>query len=154
MQCLCFILHIFQVSPHDPGLRVCNSHFQSFSVSLTIFQVIKCAFDIFQLFHFFSIFRVLQCAFLIFHVFQCFCHIPGQRVCISHFERFSLFHTIIQVLQWAFLSFHVFHFSLHIPGPTVCIFAFPRFSFCHIPGCTGWYSQISNFVVFSAKSKS
>ena len=88
IQCLCFILHIFQVSPHNPGPIVCNSHFQSFSVPLAIFQVIKCAFDIFQLFHFF--------------------HIPGPTVWISHGPCFSVFFAIFQVKECAFLILKLF----------------------------------------------
>ena len=90
IQCLCFILHIFQVSPHNPGPIVCNSHFQSFSVPLAIFQVIKCAFDIFQLFHFF--------------------HIPGPTVWISHGPCFSVFFAIFQVKECAFHILKLFQY--------------------------------------------
>jgi hypothetical protein len=65
--------------------------------------------------------------FLIFHVFLFSPNIPGDKVCISHFPRFSVSLTIFQVLQCLFLIFHVFQYSRHIPGPTLCIFNFPRF---------------------------
>ena len=74
---------------------------------------------------FLTIFQVLKCAFLIFHVFQFFRHISSPTVLF--FPSFPGFFTIFQVLLVHFSSF-VFQFYLHIPGPTVCIFHFPRFS--------------------------
>jgi hypothetical protein len=120
---------MFRFSRHIPGDTVFVSPFPRFSVFLTIFLV-------------------LQCAFLIFYVFQGFFrHIPSPLVCFSyfpsflvfspksrsysvHFSFFTLFSVSIHilVLQCAFLISYDFQFSPHIPGPTVSIFHFPRFS--------------------------
>ena len=145
---------------------VCLSHFSRFFNFLAIFQVRKCTFLIFHVFqcflpysrsysiHFsfltffgvFAIFQCLQCAFLIFYVFQFFQHIPGPRVCIAHFSRFSVFLTIcqvihdcvlffsflaiIQVLQWSFLIVHIFQcFSPYSSSYSVCVSFSPFFSF-------------------------
>ena len=145
---------------------VCLSHFSRFFNFLAIFQVRKCTFLIFHVFqcflpysrsysvHFsfltffgvFAIFQCLQCAFLIFYVFQFFQHIPGPRVCIAHFSRFSVFLTIcqvihdcvlffsflaiIQVLQWSFLIVHIFQcFSPYSSSYSVCVSFSTFFSF-------------------------
>ena len=62
----------FSVSSHIPDLQFEFLIFHLFSVSLTIFEV-------------------LQCAFLLFEVFQFSRHIPGPRLCISHVPRSSVF---------------------------------------------------------------
>ena len=145
---------------------MCLSHFSRFFNFLAIFQVRKCTFLIFHVFqcflpysrsysvHFsfltffgvFAIFQCLQCAFLIFYVFQFFQHIPGPRVCIAHFSRFSVFLTIcqvihdcvlffsflaiIQVLQWSFLIVHIFQcFSPYSSSYSVCVSFSTFFSF-------------------------
>ena len=145
---------------------VCLSHFSRFFNFLAIFQVRKCTFLIFHVFqcflpysrsysvHFsfltffgvFAIFQCLQCAFLIFYVFQFSQHIPGPRVCIAHFSRFSVFLTIcqvihdcvlffsflaiIQVLQWSFLIVHIFQcFSPYSSSYSVCVSFSTFFSF-------------------------
>jgi hypothetical protein len=75
-----------------------------------------------KLVSFLTIFQVLQCAFLIFQVFQCFS--PYSRsynvcvsfspffsfptVCIFHISRFSMFLTLFQYLQCVFLTLHFF----------------------------------------------
>ena len=182
---------------------VCLSHFSRFFNFLAIFQVRKCTFLIFHVFqcflpysrsysvHFsfltffgvFAIFQCLQCAFLIFYVFQFFQHIPGPRVCIAHFSRFSVFLTIcqvihdcvlffsflaiIQVLQWSFLIVHIFQCFCHVPAHTVFVSHFPLFSvflffffcffvlfcFCHFAGPTVCLSHFSTFFSFLALSQ-
>jgi hypothetical protein len=89
--------------------------------------------------------------FSLFTFFSVSRHMPGPKVCVSHYSRFSVFLAIFQVLQCAFFIFHifqgffflpysrsnnvcfsfffnVFHVSLHILGPRVCIAQFSRFS--------------------------
>ena len=56
-------LTVFSVSRHISRLTMCDSHFPTFSVFLTIFQV-------------------LQRAFLIFHIFHVSHHIPDPTVCV------------------------------------------------------------------------
>ena len=176
---------------------VCLSHFSRFFNFLAIFQVRKCTFLIFHVFqcflpysrsysvHFsfltffgvFAIFQCLQCAFLIFYVFQFFQHIPGPRVCIAHFSRFSVFLTIcqvihdcvlffsflaiIQVLQWSFLIVHIFQcFSPYSSSYSVCVsfstfFSFSfflflfLFLFCFVlPFCRSYSVPFTLFHVF------
>ena len=164
---------------------------------LAIFQVRKCTFLIFHVFqcflpysrsysvHFsfltffgvFAIFQCLQCAFLIFYVFQFSQHIPGPRVCIAHFSRFSVFLTIcqvihdcvlffsflaiIQVLQWSFLIVHIFQcFSPYSSSYSVCVsfstfFSFSfflflfLFLFCFVlPFCRSYSVPFTLFHVF------
>jgi hypothetical protein len=79
----------FQFSVHIPDHRVCISHFPTFSVFLSIIQV-------------------LQGVFLIFHVFQCFSpYFTSYFVCFSLSMIFS-FLAILHVLQCVFLIFHDF----------------------------------------------
>ena len=157
---------LFSVSPLFIFPIVCLSHLSRFFNFLAIFQVRKCTFLIFHVFqcflpysrsysiHFsfltffgvFAIFQCLQCAFLIFYVFQFSQHIPGPRVCIAHFSRFSVFLTIcqvihdcvlffsflaiIQVLQWSFLIVHIFQcFSPYSSSYSVCVSFSTFFSF-------------------------
>ena len=176
---------------------MCLSHFSRFFNFLAIFQVRKCTFLIFHVFqcflpysrsysvHFsfltffgvFAIFQCLQCAFLIFYVFQFFQHIPGPRVCIAHFSRFSVFLTIcqvihdcvlffsflaiIQVLQWSFLIVHIFQcFSPYSSSYSVCVsfstfFSFSfflflfLFLFCFVlPFCRSYSVPFTLFHVF------
>ena len=175
---------------------VCLSHFSRFFNFLAIFQVRKCTFLIFHVFqcfllysrsysvHFsfltffgvFAIFQCLQCAFLIFYVFQFSQHIPGPRVCIAHFSRFSVFLTIcqvihdcvlffsflaiIQVLQWSFLIVHIFQcFSPYSSSYSVCVsfstfFSFSFFLFlffCFVlflPFCRSYSVPFTLFHVF------
>ena len=176
---------------------MCLSHFSRFFNFLAIFQVRKCTFLIFHVFqcflpysrsysvHFsfltffgvFAIFQCLQCAFLIFYVFQFSQHIPGPRVCIAHFSRFSVFLTIcqvihdcvlffsflaiIQVLQWSFLIVHIFQcFSPYSSSYSVCVsfstfFSFSfflflfLFLFCFVlPFCRSYSVPLTLFHVF------
>jgi hypothetical protein len=111
------------------------SPFPRFSLFFAIFQVVQCAFLIFDGFQYYSpcsrsysvcfsfstffsslaIFQVLKCPFLVFYFFFSFSsHIPCPKVLISHFPRFSVFLAISQVLKCVFLIFHVFKcFSLY-----------------------------------------
>ena len=84
--------------------------------------------------------------FSLFTFFSVSRHMPGPKVCVSHYSRFSVFlaifqvlqcvlfifhvfqcffFAIFQVLQCPFLFFHVFQFSRYIPGPMLCISHFP-----------------------------
>ena len=99
------------VSRHFPGPTVCVFHFLNFLSFFTIFHVLQCAFLIFHHFHCFSPYSrsnrfcfsfftflgvsrhiSLPTVFIfIFHDFQFSRHIPGPRVCISHFPFFQCF---------------------------------------------------------------
>jgi hypothetical protein len=94
---------------------------------------------------FFSFLAIVQvyCMYFSFSTFfNVSSHILGPTVCVSHFERFSLFLAIFQVLPSEFLIFllcqffffaifpvlqclclifHFFQFSRHSPG-LLCIF--------------------------------
>ena len=166
---------------------VCLSHFSRFFNFLAIFQVRKCTFLIFHVFqcflpysrsysvHFsfltffgvFAIFQCLQCAFLIFYVFQFSQHIPGPRVCIAHFSRFSVFLTICQVIhdcvlffsflaiiqvpECAFLIFHVFEcFSPYSRSNCFCLTFYVFQLSCHTPCPTMCISHFPCFSVFLA----
>ena len=78
LQCLCPIFYVFQFSCHNPGPRVCISHFPRFLVFLAIFQVKKC---LCLIFHIFSVFLPYSTScnvhLSLFQVFQCFS--PSSR---------------------------------------------------------------------------
>ena len=111
--------------------------------------------------------------FSFFTFFSVSSHILGPTVCVSHFERFSLFLAIFQVLPSEFLIFllcQCFFFFHHIPGLIVFVSHFPRFSVfspssrscivylsfstflsvsCHIPGQTVFVSHFPHFSVLA-----
>jgi hypothetical protein len=104
LQCVCFILHVFQFSLHIPGPIMISS-----VSSLASFLVI---------------FKFLQCVFFILHYFQCFLpYVMSYHVSFS-FSSFVSFLTILPILQCAFLIFHVFQwvFFCHISCPKVCFY--------------------------------
>jgi hypothetical protein len=145
-------------------------------------------------FIFLNIFLILQCAHLISQVFQCFspysrsytvrssfsvffivsCHIPGPRLCISHFPLFSLFlpnsraypvsHfpsfsvfvALLQVILCICLIYHVFHFTHHIPRSKEYLSHFPCFSFFpaifQVLQCAYLIFQVSQFFLPCFKS--
>ena len=132
---MCHIFHVFQFSHHNPGPKVCVSHFARFSLFPAIFQVLPCEFLIFLFGHFFH-------------------HNPDPPlVCIPYFPSFSVFFffffaifqvlncmflisivisflAILQFLQCAFLIFHVFEcFWPYSKSNSVCVFQF--FSVSH-----------------------
>uniref|UniRef100_A0A0V1KJL3 Uncharacterized protein n=1 Tax=Trichinella nativa TaxID=6335 RepID=A0A0V1KJL3_9BILA len=85
-------LPIFQVLQPT----VCVSHLPRWPVFLPIFKILPSymfltIFQVLQSYMSLTIFEVLQCAFLLFEVFQFSRHIPGPRLCISHFPRSSVF---------------------------------------------------------------
>jgi len=129
-QFLRLIFHLFKLSYHISGPRVCSSHFACFSEFLAIIQDLQCVFLIFHVFHCFWLYSRSYSEFFPFcKYFSVSRHIPGTTVCISHFARFSVFFTIIQVLPYEFLIFLICQFSRNIPGPTVCVSNFPLFFF-------------------------
>ena len=75
-----------------------------------------------------SIFKILKCPLLIFHGFHFSCHIPGHAVFVSHFPRFSVFCLNSRSYSINFSFSTNFIISCHILGPTVNISQFPRFS--------------------------
>jgi hypothetical protein len=150
-----------------------------------------CIFPISSFSLFLTIFQVLQCVFLILHVFQCFLpyfmpyhvsfsfssfvsYLPYSRsyhdfliflicqfsryiqvptVCVFHFALFSVFLATCNVLPCDFRIFLVCKFSRHTPYPTVCISHFPRFSvfFGHIPDpkeCVYLFTLFSVFLPY------
>ena len=109
--------------------------------------------------------------FSLFTFFSVSRHMPGPKVCVSHYSRFSVFLAIFQVLQCAIFIFQFFHFSCHIPGHSVFCLIFHVFLFsrwnpgttvwisqyftystvsCHISGTTVWDSLIAHFSVIFA----
>ena len=147
------------------------SHFLSFSVLLSVFQVIQCLCTIF---HIFSVFLPLSWSYIVYFSYLSFfsvsCHIPCPTECDSHFARFSLFLAIFHVSPCEFLCFLMCQFSRHIPVPTECVYHFTRFSvfltifqviqcFClifqffqfsgHNPGHRDCISHTSRFNCFS-----
>ena len=46
--------------------------------------------------------------FSLFTFFSVSRHMPGPKVCVSHYSRFSVFLAIFQVLQCVLFIFHVF----------------------------------------------
>jgi hypothetical protein len=77
--------------PYSRSYSVHFSLFTFISVSGPIPGHIPCLCLIFHLLSFLAICQVLQCFCLIFHVFQFSPNIPGRKVCISHFPRFTVF---------------------------------------------------------------
>ena len=142
----------FSISRLIPGPTVFFCFiFQVFFSFLTLFQVLQCAFLMFNVIQYFSpyftsysvcfslsmifsyltIFQVLQFTFLIFHIFQCFS---------SYFKSYSVY--------FSFSSF--FHVPRHISCPTVCVSHFPRFLVSrHTPGPTLCISHFHVFQYFS-----
>jgi len=79
------------VSCHTPGPPVFISHFSGFSVFHAILQAIQ---YLYLIFHDFQVSRhntSYTMYFSYFKVFTASHHIPGPRVCVSHFSRFSVF---------------------------------------------------------------
>ena len=167
---LSFIFRVFQFSHHNPGPTECISHFWSFSLSLAIFQVLQCVCVSFYSFvSFLTIFQVLHCRILLFHVFSVSCHIPGHRVFVSHFPRFSVFSPLSRSYSVYFSFFYVFHcffpcfshfavFSVFIAIFQVLpceflIFLVGQFS-RHIPIPTVCISHLSRFQCFLSYSGS
>ena len=114
--------NLFSVSSHIPGPTVCIS---TFSVFLTIFQVLQCVFlivrdflfsrhtpgstvciFILQVFHYFLPYTNSKCFCLIFQVFKLFS--PYSRTYSMHFSFSTLFSV-----------------PCHISHPTVCFSHFP-----------------------------
>jgi hypothetical protein len=101
IQCFCHIFHVFHFSRQNSGSIVFVSHFTRFSVFLAKFHVLSCEFLIFLIVSFLGIFQVHfsfstflsvsryipgQIVFVShFPPFSVFCHIPGPRMCFSHF---------------------------------------------------------------------
>jgi hypothetical protein len=112
---------IFSVSCHIPGPTVFVYHSPHFSV----FSPYSSSYNVHFSFSTFSVFvtilQVLQCMCLIFHVFQFSLHIPGPTVCISHFFHFLL-HFVPYITSYsvcfAFPWFSVFSSLLH----SYCVF--------------------------------
>ena len=128
LQYVFLILHIFSVFSPYPGSTVCVSHFPWLSVILPYSRsyIVHLTFSI--IFSFLAIFQVILCAFLIFQHFQGFTlysmsysvsflfftffslsrdNFLSYSVCFSFSMIFS-FLTIHRVLQCAFLFFHIF----------------------------------------------
>ena len=128
----------------------------SFSVIfsfLAIFQVLQCAFLIFQVFQWFRHFSSVKWMFLIIHDFRFSCHIPCPTVDIYKFSTFLFFLAIFHVLKCVFLIFRDVKFSRHIPGLTVCISHFSCFSvissfFKSSSGCFSFSMIISFLSIF------
>ena len=140
----------FSFCRHNPGPKLCISHFSRFSVFLAIFWVIQflclifhvcqfsrrnpgpkvCIFTISGLSLFLAIFQVLQCVFLSLHFFQCFLpYFKSYHLSFS-FSSFFSFLAIYQVLQCEFPFFFVCQCSHHIPCPRMFVFHYlvPFFS--------------------------
>ena len=132
-QCLWLLFHFLKFPCHNPGPRVCISHFSHLlyfstcSRSYSVWVSFSTYFSFF--FFFFATFQVLHCAFFIFHVFQCFSRYSMSKSVFVSFFTFFWFLAIFQVLLCAFLIF--FHFLLrflpYFTSYSVC-FAFPWFS--------------------------
>ena len=105
--CISFSM-FFQFSHHDPGSRVCISHFSRFWLFLTVFQVIECLCLILQLLTFSRNNTGPTLCISRFYVSHCFLpHSRSYSVCFS-FSTIFIFLSILQVLQCAFLIFPVF----------------------------------------------
>ena len=87
---------------------MCISHFSHFSLFLTIFHVLPCVCLIFHVFQFSRLNLGPSVHFSSFTLISVSRHIPGARVCISHFSTFFSFLAIFQVLQCVYLIFHDF----------------------------------------------
>ena len=111
--------------------------------------------------------------YLSFSVIFNFRHIPGPKVCISHFSRIAVilsffkwssgffsfsmifsFLAIFHVLQLTFLNYPTFFsFPRHISCPKVCISRFPWFSLFSTYSSSysvhfSFFSFFSDFVIF------
>jgi hypothetical protein len=169
IECLCLIFHVFQFSHHYPGPTVCISHFfMFFTVSFHVFlilQFFQClspysryyhvSFSFSLLVSFLGIFLFLQCAFLIFHVFSVSCHIPGHKVFVSHFSRFTVFSLYSRSYCVHFSFFNFFSVSRHIPDHIVLMSHFPLFSvFSPESRSYSVYFSFNVFQCFSPYSRS
>ena len=126
LQCMCLIFHVFQYSCHNPGPTIWVCHFSCWLVFSPYYYSVHLSFLTFSVF--LTIFQVLHSVFLIFHVFQFSHHSPVPTLGIPHFPGFLVFFAIFQVKQCLCTIFDVFQFSRHIPGPTVYISPFSCFS--------------------------
>ena len=111
LHCVFLILHLFQNPRYIPRPTMCVSHFTSFSVLSPYCRSYSVHFSFSTFFSFLSIIQVLKGVFLIFEIFQGFSpyftsygvhfsfstffsvsrHIPVHTVFLSHFPRFSVF---------------------------------------------------------------
>ena len=142
---------------------------------LAIFHVLQWTFLNFPPFSvFLAIFHVLKCVCLILRDYQFSSHIPGPKVCISNFSRFSVISSFfvssmdVSHFQWfsVFLPYSmsysghskIFHISVFLAIFHVlkCVFIiFRDFQFSlHIPGPTVCISHFSRFSVISSFFKS
>ena len=121
----------FNVFCQIPGPTVCASHFGSFSVFLTIFQVLQFVYFNFHSFQFSQQIIILSEHFSFSTFFSVSLNYRGHTVCASHFGIFSLFLAIFHVKPCDYLIFLVFEFSRHTPGPTVFFSHLVRFSVFH-----------------------
>ena len=136
---------IFHFSRHNPGPRVCFSHFPPFSVFPTIFHIIQCVVLIFQNFQFLAYSRSYSVHFSFSTFFSVSRHNAGPTVYFSHFSRFSVLLAIFHIIQCAFLIFHLFTRFSHF-----CPFLHVFQVSCHIPCPTMWISYFSRLSVFLA----
>ena len=133
LQCAFLIFHVFQCFlPFSRSYRV----YVSFSTLLNFLAKIQVSNPHISHFSLFlTIFQVLQCAFLIFHGFSCFsAYSRCYSVCFS-FYSFVSFLAIFHVLQCAFLIFLV-HSFLAILEVLQC--AYPIF---HVFQCVSPFSR-------------
>ena len=85
-------------SSHIPGPTQNIPHFSTFSVFLTIFQVLQCVcVSFFTFVSFLAIFQALQCTFLIFHLFQCFSLYSRSYHVNFSFSSYVIFLVIFKV---------------------------------------------------------
>ena len=76
-------------------------------------------FSFFTFFSDFVIFQVVKWKFLIFHDFQCSRHIPGPRVCISHFSGFSVISSFFKSSIECFAGYN--SLGRHLCSLSVCM---------------------------------
>jgi hypothetical protein len=81
----------FSAFRHIPGHTVFLSHFPHFSVFSPKSMPYIVYFSYFMFSVFLAMFHVLPYEFLIFLICQFSRHIPGSRVCVSHFPLFQCF---------------------------------------------------------------
>ena len=112
--CVSFSMVFFSFSCLNPGSRLCISHFSSFWLFLTVFQVIQCLCLILQLLTFSRNHTGPTLCISSFYISHCFSpHSRSYSVCFS-FSTIFIFLTILQVLQCAFLIFPIFECFLPI----------------------------------------
>ena len=130
--CVSFSTFFFQFSRHNPGTRVCISHFPGFWLFLTLFQVIQCLCLILQLLTFSRNHTGPTQCISQFYVSHCFLpHSKYYSVCLS-FSTIFIFFAILQVLQCAFLIFLFFNVSRQFILNSVCVSFSTFFSFLAI----------------------